>query len=159
MKLATLATALLLLGAPSTAAIAAEDSLITADPQVVIDALTAAGYAGKLSPYESGAPSIAVKISGLNTYIDFYNCDDDYTNCQTLLFGVSLDLNDGTTPGKANKWNSDKIMGRVWLNDDSDPTLDFSMVVAGGISQAVFEENVRRWDANIGDFKDFFDFR
>jgi len=128
------------------------------DPQTVLAALSADGYPGKLSKLDNGRPSIAVKISGLNTYIDFYNCADDMTDCYTLLFSVSLDLDKGTTLEQANKWNSDQITGRVWLDTNNDPTLDFALSTFAGISEDTFDQNLKLWDSEIGDFKDFFHF-
>lgn len=173
MKLATLAIALLLLGASSMSAFAAGSSssaeaaaaspadaaVVTAtDPQTVLDALANLGYPGKLDKLESGRASIAVTISGLKTFVDFYDCKDDLTDCYTLLFNVALDLKDGTTPGKVNDWNSKQITGRVYLDDNSDPTLDFSVSTFEGVSASVFEQTVKLWDTKIGDFKDAFDF-
>ena len=63
----------------------------------VLDALSAAGYPGKLETMDSGLTSIAVKISGLDSNIDFWDCANDRTDCSTLLFTVGLDLPDGTT--------------------------------------------------------------
>ena len=128
------------------------------DPQSIIDALASAGYPGKLDKLSSGRTSIAVKVSGLNTFIDFYDCSDDLTDCYTLLFNVSLDLKDGTTLEEANKWNSDQITGRVWLDKNNDPTLDFSLSTFKGMSADTFEQNLKLWDTKIGDFKDAFHF-
>jgi hypothetical protein len=145
--------------ADATPAGSAADGLVTArDPQSIVDALSSAGYPGKIEKMDSGRTSIAVKISGLNTYIDFYDCADDLTDCYTLLFSVALDLKDGTTLDKANKWNSDQITGRVWLDDGKDPTLDYTVSTFDGFTPAVFEQNIKLWDKKIGDFKDFFDF-
>jgi hypothetical protein len=128
------------------------------NPQSVLDALQAAGYPGKLEKMDSGRTSIAVKVSGLNTFIDFYDCADDLTDCYTLLFNVSLDLKDGSTLDEANKWNSDQITGRVWLDKNNDPTLDFSLSTFKGMSADTFEQNLKLWDTKIGDFKDAFHF-
>jgi len=137
----------------------AETGVVTAtDPQSVLDALAAAGYPGKLDKMDSGRTSIAVKVSGLNTFIDFYDCADDLTDCYTLLFNVSLDLKDGTTLDEANKWNSDQITGRVWLDKNNDPTLDFSVSTFKGMPADTFEQNIKLWDTKIGDFKDAFHF-
>src|ERR1700712_3713305 len=68
-------------------------SLVSArDPQSVLTALSNLGYPGKMDKMSSGRASIAVTVSGLKTYIDFYDCADDLTDCYTLLFNVSLDL-------------------------------------------------------------------
>lgn len=128
------------------------------DPQTVLDALAADGYPGTLSKLDNGRPSIAVKVSGLNTYIDFYDCADDMTDCYTLLFNVSLDLKEGTTLDQANKWNSDQITGRVWLDKNNDPTLDFALSTFAGVPEDTFDQNLKLWDTKIGDFKDFFHF-
>ncbi|HZY50813.1 MAG TPA: YbjN domain-containing protein [Devosia sp.] len=137
----------------------ASGDLVTAtNPQSVLDALSAAGYPGKLDKMDSGRTSIAVKISGLNTFIDFYDCADDLTDCYTLLFNVSLDLKEGTTLDEANKWNSDQITGRVWLDKNNDPTLDFALSTFKGMPADTFEQNLKLWDTKIGDFKDAFHF-
>lgn len=143
----------------STAGAQPGGAMVTAtNPQSVLDALSAAGYVGKFAPMDNGRQSISLKISGLNTFIDFYDCADDYTDCYTLLFNVSLDFKDGSTEQQANDWNSQQITGRVWLDKNNDPTLDFSLSTFGGISQDVFEQNVKLWDTKIGDFKDAFHF-
>lgn len=142
----------------STNAAPGGSNVTARDPQTVLDALAADGYPGKLSKLDNGRPSIAVKISGLNTYIDFYNCADDMTDCYTLLFSVSLDLDKGTTLDQANKWNSDQITGRVWLDTNNDPTLDFALSTFAGIPEDTFDQNLKLWDSEIGDFKDFFHF-
>lgn len=133
--------------------------LVTArDPQTVIDALANAGYRAKLEKMDSGRTSIAVKISGLNTYVDFYDCDNDLKDCYTLLFNVSIDLKDGASLDDANKWNADQITGRVWLDKSNDPTLDYTVSTFEGLSPEVFDEVLKLWDTKIGDFKDFFHF-
>jgi hypothetical protein len=144
--------------ASNTNAPAAGGDVSATDPQSVIDALSAAGYPGKLEKLQSGRTSIAVKVSGLNTFIDFYDCADDLTDCYTLLFNVSLDLKDGATLAAANDWNSNQITGRVWLDKSNDPTLDYSVSTFKGMSADTFEETLKLWDTKIGDFKDAFHF-
>ena len=136
----------------------AASGVTSRDPQTVMDALKTLGYPGKLEKMDSGRTSIAVQVSGLKTYIDFYDCADDLTDCYTLLFNVSLDLKKGTTLDKANEWNSKQITGRVWLDDNKDPTLDYSFSTFNGVSEDTFDQNVKLWDKKIGDLKDFFDF-
>jgi hypothetical protein len=134
------------------------DNVTARDPQSVLTALSNLGYPGKLEKMDSGRTSISVQISGLKTYIDFYDCADDLTDCYTLLFNVALDLKKGTTMDKANEWNSKQITGRVWLDDNMDPTLDFAFSTFKGVPADTFDQNVKLWDKKIGDLKDFFDF-
>lgn len=138
----------------------AQDKLVTAmDPQSIIDALTAAGYQGaELSKTDTGRSSIKVQLSGSPTYIDFYDCANDMTECYTLLFVYAMDLTDGTTLEKANEWNAKEISGRVSLDRDRDPALDYTFSTYQGVSQQVFEQNPKQWDRKVGEVKDFFDF-
>jgi hypothetical protein len=143
---------------PDNSDTGAAGNVTAREPNSVLEELKNLGYPGKLEKMDSGRTSIAVQISGLKTYIDFYDCADDLTDCYTLLFNVSLDLKKGTTMDKANEWNSKQITGRVWLDDSKDPTLDFSLSTFNGIPTDAFDQNVKLWDKKIGDLKDFFDF-
>jgi hypothetical protein len=137
----------------------AADMVTATDPESVVAALGEIGYQGaKLEPLNNGRPSISVKISGSPTYIDFYDCAEDMTGCRTLLFVYAMDLKDGTTLKKANDWNADQITGRVYLDENGDPTLDYAFSTFDGVTVGVFEENVKLWDTKVGQVKDFFDF-
>ncbi len=136
----------------------AVDTVTARDPQTVLDALADMGYRGKLEKMDSGRASIAVAISGLNTFIDFYDCADDMTDCYTLFFVVLLDLKEGATLKKGNDWNAQEITGRVSLDENGDPQLDYALSTFEGIPYSVFEQSMKLWDRKIGDFKDFFDF-
>ena len=157
MKITTLAAAAAFAALSAAPALAA--NVTAKDPQTVIDALSAAGYQGaKLTKTDSGRSSIEVQISGSPTYIDFYDCANDMTECYTLLFVYAMDLTDGTTLEKANEWNAQEITGRVSLDRDRDPALDYAFSTFEGVSQDVFEQNVKLWDKKVGQVKDFFDF-
>jgi len=128
------------------------------DPESILAALSKLGYPGTMDKMQDGRPSISVQISGLKTFVDFYDCADDLTDCYTLLFNVSLDLKGSATLDQANQWNSKEITGRVWLDDKKNPTLDFALSTFDGISEDAFDQNVKLWDKKIGDLKDFFKF-
>jgi hypothetical protein len=157
MNITTLAAAAALAALSVTPALAA--NVTAKDPKSVLDALAAAGYQGaELSKTDSGRSSIKVQISGSPTYIDFYDCAKDMTDCYTLLFVYAMDLTDGTTLEKANEWNAQEITGRVSLDRDRDPALDYAFSTFEGVTQEVFEQNVKLWDRKVGQAKDFFDF-
>ena len=132
----------------------AVETVTARDPQTVVDALAEMGYRATLEKLDSGRTSISVPMSGVNTYVDFYDCADDMSDCYTLLF----DLNEGTTLSKANQWNAAEITGRVSLDDNGDPQLDYAVSTFEGIPFPIFEQTVKLWDRKIGQMKDFFDF-
>ena len=134
--------------------------LVTArNPQSVLDVLSSLGYPGKLGTFDGNRPTISLRIAGLNTYIDFYDCADDMTDCNTLLFGVDLTLKKGATAKQVNDWNSNQITGRVYTDDKGNPSLDYSLSTFEGISPAVFDDTVRLWAQVLDDFKSSFNFR
>jgi len=55
---------------------------------------------------------------------------------------------------KANEWNSEKLMGSVYLDDESDPYLEHYIIAKGGVSGALFEEIISRWSYSVSSFKD-----
>jgi hypothetical protein len=158
MKLIHFAAAALF-AALSAAPALAQDVVTAKDPKSVVDALAAAGYQGAtITKSDSGRTSIKVQLSGSPTYIDFYDCAADFTDCYTLLFIYAMDLTDGTTLEKANEWNAQEITGRVSLDRDRDPAIDYAFSTFEGVSQSVFEQNLKLWDKKVGQAKDFFDF-
>ena len=50
------------------------------------------------------------------------------------------------------------LTGRVSLDDNGDPQLDYAVSTFEGISPSVFEQTVKLWDRKIGDMKDYFHF-
>lgn len=139
-------------------ALAQVDNVTAKDPQTILDALSSIGYRGELSTLDSGRASIAVQLQGIETYIDFYDCADDYTDCYTLLFIAILNLNSPTTLSKANEWNSQAVTGKISVGDDGNPQLDFSLSTYEGVTLNVFKENLELWERRVGEMKDFFDF-
>lgn len=139
---------------------AAAGPLVTAeDPQTILNELSVLGYPGKLSKTSDGYPEIALRIAGENTYIDFDNCDDNESHCETILFNIGATIKGGVTPGKANEWNSKKILGRIWLDQDSNPVLDYTVSTYEGLSPSVFDETMKAWADVVQEFKSEYNLR
>lgn len=143
----------------SAAPALAVDVVSARDPLGVLDALSQIGYpGGKLEKLDDGRTTISIQISGSPTYIDFYDCDANLAGCDTLYLFYAMNLKDGTTLQKANEWNFREITGRVSLDGNGDPKLDYAISTYSGIPVAVFEQSIRLWDRKVGQVKDFFDF-
>lgn len=154
MKLATFALAAAMTAAAAAPTMAAD---ITAqDPKTVLDALNQLGYQASLTTAANGVTSIEMKIEGSPTYVDFWNCDDDNTNCRTFMLVYGIDLTDGSTAEKANEWNADTIHGFVYLDKNNDPWLNLTVRTDDGISETVFESIMKIWRTRIGDMRDFY---
>jgi hypothetical protein len=158
MKLIALAAGVLLAVAPAVPAWAASGNVTAQDPQSVLSALEDLGYKGDLSKRDNGRAQIAITVKNSPTYIDFYNCDDKMADCYTLLFSYGMNLSKGTTLTKANEWNTREINGRIWLDEDDDPWLDYAVVTYDGIPSGTFSQVMQIWEHQVETVKEFFDF-
>lgn len=127
------------------------------DPESVRAALAEQGYTATLSTSADGLSSISMTVDGSPSYVDFWNCDDNKKNCQTLMLVYGMDLADGTTTDKANEWNFDTIHGFIYLDENKDPWLNLTIATGDGISSDLFGSIMRTWRNRIGDARDFFD--
>lgn len=133
-------------------------NVTAADPESVRKALADQGYAAELSTSADGVTSIAMTVDGSPSYVDFWNCDDDKTNCKTLMLVYGMDLTDGTTAEKANEWNFDTIHGFIYLDKNNDPWLNLTIATGiDGISPELFNSIMLTWRNRIGDAREFFD--
>lgn len=157
MNALRLALAGLALAAATLPALAA-DVVTARDPEGVLKAVGDLGYQGTLETGTNGSRSIKLLIDGSTSYIDFFNCDDDKTNCETLLFAYGMDLDKGTTAEKANEWNYDTLYGFVYLDKTDDPWLNMTVGTGDGIPSALFADLMKMWRTRTSDVRDFFDF-
>ena len=136
-----------------SATVAQAQSVDPARPFSVIKALQEMGYRAQLEVDSVGDPRIESQLEGVDYYIWFYGCTDnaDFTSWK---LSVGFDLNSGLNLQKANELNSEKLMGSVYLDDESDPYLEHYIIAKGGVSGALFEEIISRWSYSVSSFKD-----
>ena len=131
--------------------------VVASDPKTVLNALNQLGYQASMTTAANGSTSIEMKVESSPTYVDFWNCDDDKTNCRSIMLVYGIDLTDGTTAEKANEWNADTIHGFIYLDKSNDPWLNMTIPVYDGISSSLFENVMRIWRSRVGDMRKFFD--
>lgn len=132
---------------------AASAQQVTAtDPQSIIAALQAGGYKAVLGKDGSGDPRIESAASGAKFVVTFYGCTKNVA-CKTVT------LYAGWSGGKAtseqiNEWNKNRRFSRAYIDKDGDPVIEFDIDLDdGGMSQALFIDNVQFWESAIGGFK------
>jgi len=139
-------------------AAAAQSDLVDAtDPQRLASLIQGLGYRAQVDVDGVGDPLLISSVGGSNFRIYFYGCTDN-KGCKSLLYKIGYDLTDGTTLDVVNGWNSDKLFGRAYLDDENDPWLELSVNMAGGVSQFNFEDTFDWWEVIIGEFEDYIDF-
>ncbi|WP_422370466.1 YbjN domain-containing protein [Hoeflea sp.] len=124
------------------------------DPATVVQALQELGYQARLEAASDGDPRIKSSIDGTNYSINFYGCNSDNRDCGSLLLQAGWDLTDGISFEVINGWNRRKLTGRAYLDDESDPWLDYFVEADGGLPVETFERAIRMWGQAVANFKD-----
>ena len=123
------------------------------DPQSLVRALQGAGYAAKLGTDRVGDPMITSGVSGTTFQIFFYNCTD-HRACATVQFHSGYDLREPVDLPKLNEWNRTKRFARAFLDKENDPILEMDVDLDdGGLSPALFIDNIEFWASLVGDFE------
>jgi hypothetical protein len=129
------------------------------DPQSLVGALQAAGYSAKLGTDRIGDPMITSGVSGTTFQIYFYNCTDN-KDCATVQFHAGFDLRNPVDLPKINEWNRTKRFARAFLDKENDPILEMDVDLDdGGLSSALFIDNIEFWAAILGDFERYIGYR
>jgi hypothetical protein len=122
------------------------------DPQSVVRALQAAGYAAELGTDQVGDPSIRSGVAGVNFTVFFYNCTD-HRECATVQLHSGYHLTRKVSLASINEWNAGQRFGRAFLDKEGDPIIQMDIDLDdGGISQALFADNLEFWSSIIGKF-------
>ena len=137
------------LSAPAAAQVTAQD------PGSVVSAMQEAGYRAQLTNDDVGDPMILSGASGLDFRVFFYNCTDN-ADCRTIQFysGYS-DPSNGSLQA-INTWNTENRFGRAYLGEDGIARIEMDVDLDdGGMSQALFADNIEYWVAVMSKFEDF----
>ena len=129
------------------------------DPQSIVAALQGAGYAAKLGTDRVGDPMITSGVSGTNFQIFFYNCTN-HQQCATVQFHSGYDITVPVTLDRINEWNRTQRFGRAFLDKENDPILEMDVDLDdGGLSRALFIDNVEFWASVLGKFEQHIGYR
>jgi hypothetical protein len=150
MILTILTAAAALAAAPAPA----QGQLVRAqDPQSVVAALQGGGYAAKLGTDKTGDPMITSGVSGTTFQVFFYNCAN-HKDCATVQFHSGYDLTTSPSLELINEWNKGQRFGRAYLDKDNDPILEMDVDLDdGGLSPALFIDNIEFWASILPDFE------
>ncbi|MGX7951001.1 YbjN domain-containing protein [Tsuneonella sp. HG249] len=152
---AALAAAAIGLALPAAAqAQTAASAMVRAqDPASVVAALQAYGLRAELGTDKVGDPMIGSAVDGTAFQVLFYNCKDN-RECATVQFHAGYD-HDGVSLNAINEWNRSQRFGRAFLDKEDDPILEMDLDLDdGGLSRALFIDNVEFWEALVPRFEE-----
>jgi len=141
-----------LAGAPASA-----QSVSAADPESIAAALRDLGWRATHAVDAEGDPMVQSTIEGIEYSIFFYGCSGG-RNCSSLLFSAGFDLDNGSTLASMNDWNSGRLVGAAYLDDENDPFLQMFVTTVGGLNHENFGDVVDWWRVGVRDFKEHIGF-
>ena len=152
MRIATLALPFLF-----AATTAAAQSVDSAKPSTLVDAMQGMGYKAELGTDAIDDPMITSGIDGSKYRMLFFGCESN-ADCDGILFSASYVVDGNVSKSDMNDWNEATVVANAYLDSDGDPTLQFYLPMKGGISQSLFKHSVELWGEDIAKFKDHIGF-
>lgn len=128
--------------------------LVTATTiDLIIASLQRNGFATQLTTDSTGDPMIESTDQDKPFSVQFYGCTDG-ENCTFIQFIKGWDLGDGITLAKVEEWNSSKVWGKAYRDDEKDPWLTMPVNLYEGVSIKNFDDTVDWWKVIVGQFEE-----
>ena len=128
---------------------------VTADLDQIADVLRENGYQAKLQG-EGKDRSIKTGMAGYNFIILPFSCDENGDDCKSVQFYTAFAADTDPTLEEMNNYASENRFGRVYLDQDGDPAIEMDIdLEAGGMSEALFMDNLAYWEAIMVNFAEF----
>ncbi|HEY0957896.1 MAG TPA: YbjN domain-containing protein [Novosphingobium sp.] len=133
---------------------AAQAQMVTAvSPQSVVDAMQNAGYRAVLKKDSAGDPLIESSSSGSSFNVFFYGCTNN-RNCRTVQFFSGYKDPKNASLSVLNGWNANNRFTRAYLADTGSARIEMDVDLDdGGMSAALFEDNLEFWVALMAKFE------
>lgn len=138
----------------ATTTLASAQTVSAAYPESIAAALLKNGYRADVTTDSDGDPMIESAASGWNYRIVFYGCENNRA-CQDVMFSAGFDMTDGMSMDSVNSWNQNKLVGRVYLDDETDPYIVHFVAGMDDMTGPAFERLMQRWEAALGEFADY----
>jgi len=127
-------------------------SIVIADPATLQSVLQSKGYQAELSKDNSGDPLISSGVSGAKFHILFYGCTN-HLKCTNIQFYAGFESTKATIDDM-NEWNKAHRFNHAYIDKDGDPCIETDLDLdSGGMSRALFLDNLDTWSGLLGNFK------
>ena len=137
----------------SSTPLAAEN--ITANIDQIAGLLREEGYQAKFEG-EGKERHIKTGMAGYNFLILPFDCDDQGSDCKAVQFYTVFTPETKPSLEEMNSYASENRFGRVYLDSDRDPVIEMDIdLEAGGMSKALFMDNLAYWEAVMVGFAEF----
>lgn len=133
---------------------AAQAQMVTArNPASIAKVLQANGYRAETTKDDSGDPMIKSASSGTTFLVLFYGCKNN-VDCATVQFFAGYSDAKNASLSALNAWNAENRFGRAYLSDKGAARLEMDVDLDdGGMSEALFQDNVEFWVTIMASFE------
>lgn len=129
---------------------------VTADPTIIVRVMQDAGYKASIEKLEGGESYIQSATSGYPFRVFFFGCDNDTPGCDTIQLFAGFRSENSPTLQEMNAYTRDNRWGRVYIDDEDDPVIEMDIDLEdGGMSDALFKDNLEYWDYIMSKFAEF----
>lgn len=144
---------------PATDVAAPTGNLIMADDGEAIAAfLRDSGYRAEIEFLSDGRPSIASAAEGLRFWIFLRDCVDG-RDCENIQFHAGFTMETPPTIERIGEWNSRRIVGQAFLDDEGQPRIGHFVTMRGGLSRPAFADAFDFFREALRDFAVHIGFR
>jgi hypothetical protein len=153
-RIVTVAAAIMAVSGGASAATAQGQMVSAANPSSIVQSLQATGYKADLGKDGTGDPLVSSSSSGTSFAIYFYGCTKNVA-CKTVQFSASYA--DGAVPlTRINEWNRTKRWGQAYTTDSGSARVQMDVdLEQGGMTNALFTDNLEYWVATMAEFEKF----
>jgi hypothetical protein len=153
-KLSGVLAAVVALATLGSAANAQVPQITATAPATIVRSLQSAGYRAELGKDGTGDPLVSSSSSGTSFAIYFYGCTQNVA-CKTIQFSASY-TGGSTSLARINEWNTSKRWGQGYLTDSGTARIQMDVdLEQGGMSNALFVDNLAYWVATMAEFEKF----
>lgn len=111
------------------------------------------GYKAEVDKVKDGSPRITSAASGTGFRVLSYMCNRDSNRICSLEFHAYWsNTKNPMSLQKVNSWSKKYRFFRVYIDDDNDIALRFSLDLEGGVTKLHMAHTVERWADILGDF-------
>jgi hypothetical protein len=134
--------------------VARAEQVVATNPATIVRSLQGAGYKAELDKDGTGDPMVTSSSSGTGFEVYFYGCTKN-TACKTVQFSASYD-DDKPSLSRINEWNATKRWGQAFNQDDGSARVQMDVdLEKGGMTTALFVDNLEYWVATMASFEKF----
>lgn len=134
---------------------AGAQQVTASNPRSVVAAMLDAGYKADLKTDDDGDPRIESTSEGSVFVVFFYGCSNG-SNCKTVQIFAGYTDPKNASFSAINKWNKDHRYGRAYISDSGSARVEMDIDLdAGGMSRALFQDNLRLWIKVMSAYEDY----